>query len=677
MPPTQSEWPTVLGWIVSRWGAIVPQGAAAAAPGTCTPLLHRRECGAALRFYFALSLLQLEDALVGQKAQPDDTSELARSARLLRSAISFGMESAALRRTSSLQQQLRGDPASPHGGVGEKHVMIEPSLALHRPSQAALDATLVDKTVPFLRAAKPALPAWLDQCEKHHHAIHDAIETIVLSGADGTVKHPRLKHIVRLLQRCSLVTVPGYVAAASGIDAAMAALDDDGGGQDAGGESTLGGSGVAFCMMENIARWVVLLRAALDDSVTSTSATVSAEGSASLTPSEALSVALSLSMADRSVAYHFPPAEFGAARSFLVKLSDAGFVFAMNVEGVQMFLVHPSLHDCVMYFGQHQQQSDKRQPGAHRAAEYSPFTEAMAPFRKKHRTEGTPAENDVLARLSRRSKANVGATAVSALMRLGHSRDVNAVSHHDRDARANDASGRARVTVWADTADTIVTETNYRLYVYLRPCVRALNDAEQASPEHVLDALPHSSRTLLRLLDQFAVRDILVPRFAVYRLTRNKFLAAVRKGITQQQILGYLASKAHPSARAKDPSATDATNASVSAMLRESEDAGPIAEADASLRAPRNITASIPQSIADQLSLWEREARRVQFQANVVLLQAPNSLTASRIIELLEASPVWHGGRGLVAKKGLSIAVAQQAYDDIFAARLPASAVVN
>jgi hypothetical protein len=83
--------------------------------------------------------------------------------------------------------------------------------------------------------------------------------------------------------------------------------------------------------------------------------------------------------------------------------------------------------------------------------------------------------------------------------------------------------------------------------------------------------------------------------------------------------------------------------------------------------------AAVPRSIGDQLALWEREARRVQFQHRTVLLQAPNSIAAARIVALLDADATGAGGAdAVVARSGLLFVVTREAYDKVLAARLPA-----
>jgi transcription initiation factor TFIIH subunit 4 len=145
----------------------------------------------------------------------------------------------------------------------------------------------------------------------------------------------------------------------------------------------------------------------------------------------------------------------------------------------------------------------------------------------------------------------------------------------DHDASSNAATVR---TIRSEDEDTIITETNFRLYAYTR------------------------NATLLRVLDQFTERDTIVDDWLVCcKLTRDAFVGAVRRGISAQQVLEFLALKAHPVMRRR---------------------AAATASADV-----------VPQSIADQLRMWEADCRRVAVTSDTVLISGLSSTQRLRILE--------------------------------------------
>lgn len=86
-----------------------------------------------------------------------------------------------------------------------------------------------------------------------------------------------------------------------------------------------------------------------------------------------------------------------------------------------------------------------------------------------------------------------------------------------------------------EDTDTIITETNFRLYAYT------------------------GNKGLLNILDQFAEREEEVRGGVVcYRVTRPSFVTAVRKGITARQMLKFLALHAHPNMRSRYADPTNA-----------------------------------------------------------------------------------------------------------------------
>lgn len=142
--------------------------------------------------------------------------------------------------------------------------------------------------------------------------------------------------------------------------------------------------------------------------------------------------------------------------------------------------------------------------------------------------------------------------------------------------------------------DTIITETNYRLYVY------------SVNPD------------LLRLVGMFAEREEVVNGgvLTCYRITRHSFAAALRKGLTATEILQFLSSKAHPSMTTCYGETTRSTPSSSSSFSFLPDEANPERETVGA-----SHTFLLPPSIVDQLQMWEREQHRVTFQPQVTLLQ--------------------------------------------------------
>ncbi|CCW59967.1 unnamed protein product [Phytomonas sp. EM1] len=171
---------------------------------------------------------------------------------------------------------------------------------------------------------------------------------------------------------------------------------------------------------------------------------------------------------------------------------------------------------------------------------------------------------------------------------------LTAMLHDDAAAAAN-----ARAVRREDT-DTIITETNFRLYAYTR------------NPD------------LIRILDQFAVREEEVEGLLLcYRITRESFAAALRKGLTAAQILQFLSLRAHPSMLQKYGTKDgDLATASTSTTGRE----GPVIRTGAASEADAADSGfAIPQSLCDQLYMWESECNRVVFKKHLVLLKCLSS----------------------------------------------------
>ncbi|KAI8463783.1 MAG: transcription factor Tfb2-domain-containing protein [Monoraphidium minutum] len=95
----------------------------------------------------------------------------------------------------------------------------------------------------------------------------------------------------------------------------------------------------------------------------------------------------------------------------------------------------------------------------------------------------------------------------------------------------------------------VIVETNFRTYAYT------------------------SSRIQMRVLEEFCRLDCALPNLFVGTLTRDSVQRALGKGMTADDIIGFLQSHAHPQVAARMP--------------------------------------SVPETVQDQIRLWERETQRV------------------------------------------------------------------
>ncbi|KIZ06628.1 RNA polymerase II transcription factor B subunit 2 [Monoraphidium neglectum] len=95
----------------------------------------------------------------------------------------------------------------------------------------------------------------------------------------------------------------------------------------------------------------------------------------------------------------------------------------------------------------------------------------------------------------------------------------------------------------------VIVETNFRIYAYT------------------------SSRIQVRVLEEFCRLDCALPNLFVGTLTRDSVQHALGKGMTADDIIGFLQSHAHPQVAARVP--------------------------------------SVPETVQDQIRLWERETQRV------------------------------------------------------------------
>ncbi|KPA79945.1 putative TFIIH basal transcription factor subunit [Leptomonas pyrrhocoris] len=145
-----------------------------------------------------------------------------------------------------------------------------------------------------------------------------------------------------------------------------------------------------------------------------------------------------------------------------------------------------------------------------------------------------------------------------------------------------------------EDADTIITETNFRLYAYT-------DDPD-----------------LLNILNQFAeLEEVVGASLYCYRVTRDSFAAAMRKGITATQVLRFLSLRAHPSMlkRYEERGQPQVASSSGGAGQRRGGRRTAAAAVDAV------ATLVVPQSFCDQLRMWESECRRVVFEHHVALLR--------------------------------------------------------
>lgn len=182
-------------------------------------------------------------------------------------------------------------------------------------------------------------------------------------------------------------------------------------------------------------------------------------------------------------------------------------------------------------------------------------------------------------------------------------------------------SGSAGVPIPFGEEGTVITETNFRLYAYV-----AATDLKEASP-------------LLSILDQFAVRDASVcggvapsrkrsdgagssPLFVVYILSRDAFIGAVERGISAAQVISFLHERAHPAMLTRN---------------KESDHHG------GSLEEQGKGSVVVPQSICDQLKMWESECHRVRYAEETVLLSFPSSDMCEVVASVVEGDVLWRG----------------------------------
>ncbi|CBZ25923.1 conserved hypothetical protein [Leishmania mexicana MHOM/GT/2001/U1103] len=169
-------------------------------------------------------------------------------------------------------------------------------------------------------------------------------------------------------------------------------------------------------------------------------------------------------------------------------------------------------------------------------------------------------------------------------------------------------SGAGVGDIRREDTDTIITETNFRLYAYT-------DDAD-----------------LLNILNQFAeLEEIVNGNLHCYRVTRDSFAAAMRKGITAAQVLRFLSLRAHPSMLRRHgereesgdtaaPSSAGGVSSSLTFSAPHRRGAVP-GTCGGTTAIDAVSTIVVPQSFCDQMRMWESECHRVVFEHHVVLLR--------------------------------------------------------
>lgn len=155
------------------------------------------------------------------------------------------------------------------------------------------------------------------------------------------------------------------------------------------------------------------------------------------------------------------------------------------------------------------------------------------------------------------------------------------------------------------TTDCVVVETNFRVYVHLVPVVNERTGARYVS---------HQGETLLAVLRTFLEpEEMVLPVFAVFRLTRDSYLRALGNGLTTEAIIRFLEAKAHPMAVAHYSSAT-----------QQQQHGGAAGAAT-----------GVPKALKDQMLSWGREADRISLKRNHILLTFPSSVLSGKMLKLL------------------------------------------
>lgn len=174
--------------------------------------------------------------------------------------------------------------------------------------------------------------------------------------------------------------------------------------------------------------------------------------------------------------------------------------------------------------------------------------------------------------------------------------------------------------------DSIITENNFRLFVY------------------------SSNPSLLRVVNTFAEPEEVVNSvLACFRITRDSTFIAFQRGLTAMQIMSFLSSKAHPSMT----KLYGKSGRNEETLVKASEQGGEISE-----------ELCLPQSIMDQLLLWEKEHRRVTFEPNMVMLRP----VTPQQMEVIKGVLQDYGELDALVHEELGMAVMQEAaYKRFFA----------
>ncbi|ORC93129.1 DNA repair and transcription factor protein [Trypanosoma theileri] len=204
-------------------------------------------------------------------------------------------------------------------------------------------------------------------------------------------------------------------------------------------------------------------------------------------------------------------------------------------------------------------------------------------------------------------------------------------------ALLNDEGGPSN-RVRREDEDTIITETNFRLYAYTR------------------------NRDLLNILDQFAVKEAEVDNMiACYRVTRASFAAALRRGIRALDILRFLAVKAHPSMLKHYHNSNEGSSEELYTNVSN--------VGNRFLNASDTyIGGVIPQAFCDQLLTWERECRRLVFRHDLVLLRNLSATQREVIVDHLCRSGE---GYAVVHQENGYMVVQRDTYNRVLAPLIP------
>lgn len=213
------------------------------------------------------------------------------------------------------------------------------------------------------------------------------------------------------------------------------------------------------------------------------------------------------------------------------------------------------------------------------------------------------------------------------------------------------AEGADPTDMRREDQDTIITETNFRLYAYTR------------NPD------------LLNILDQFAVREEAVDGVLVcYRVTRQSFAKALRQGISAGQVLKFLSLRAHPSmlrqygedAHAVGYARTSSSDAEGGGGGggRRSWRVSSSASGSSSSSSSSTGVMTVPQSFCDQLFMWESECNRVRFMKHVVLLRNMTADQQSVVSQFL--SDMGEADAVVYVEPGFMV-VTEEVYDRLLA----------